>query len=323
MTSISVYGYEPDMLAAVNALRIEEESPKQIAKPPGDLVRSSAKEDQTTCHLLSLPYELRCQIYRCIMPTTILVPTGVVWFRATAPIWVTCRMIYRECIGMLYSDCTFDVNVTYEDPTFRHKWFNTKSKYPKMVLNRNLQFPQIIPSRYRNLIRRIRVVVNQVGSYEGMIKFNYSNPESLALGVKAQVQKLCDVLKDVPEIRDLVIVYNGHWNEDPEMMRLVLGPFRMLRNTRNVALLQCESIDPTFAPQLEKKLTDAYTRNSILSLPTQVRAEIYRQLLPYSPSSGASGVKAAACRSGDLSIMRTCKLIYAETSQMLYQPQLS
>ena len=319
MTSISVYGYEPDMLATVNALSIEETTPKQILEPLDTLVGYSTKEDRTKCHLLGLPYELRCQIYRCIMPTTILVPTGVVWFRATAPIWATCRKIYRECIGMLYSDCTFDVNVTYEDPTFRHKWFNTKSKYPKMVLNRTLQFPQIIPSKYRDLMRRIRVVVNQVGSYEGMIKFNYSNPESLALGVKAQVQKLCDVLKDVPEIRDLVIVYNGHWNEDPEMMRLVLGPFQMLRNTRNVALLQCESIDPTFACQLEKKLTDSYTRNSILRLPTRVRAEIYRHLLPYSPSSTANGVKATACHSGDTSIMRTCKLIYAETSQKLYQ----
>ena len=186
-----------------------------------------------------------------------------------------------------------------------------------MVHSRKFEFPEVIPLKHRDSIRRVRVLVNQVGSYEGMIKYNYSNPKSLALGVRGQVQKFCDALRKMSEIRELVLVYSGALNEDPGVMRLTLEPFRTLQNTRNVALLQYESIDYKFARDMERKLTDAYIRNSIFCLPAHVRANIYRHLLPYKTDSVVDGIKETAWYPGDTGITRTCKLIYDETSRLL------
>ncbi len=56
----------------------------------------------------------------------------------------------------------------------------------------------------------------------------------------------------------------------------------------------------------------------ILSLPPEIRAEIYRHLLPYSTCSETNGIREVVWHSGDAAIMRTCRLIYEETYHFLY-----
>ena len=140
MTSISVYGYDPQMLAAVNAQSIVQKVQEQSEEPLEAAISCPVQKIRTECYLLNLPYELRSQIYRYTMPATILTPMGIVWLRATAPIWATCRIIYRECIGMIYSDCWFDINVTYEKPTFGYQWSTPKAGFPKWFTLANLSF---------------------------------------------------------------------------------------------------------------------------------------------------------------------------------------
>jgi len=94
MASISVYGYDPEMLIDHDELYNEGISSES------NVVEAHKLEAQSTsCPLLELPYELRAQIYSYVLPsTTRLTKYGAVWHRATAPMWSASRQLYNECI---------------------------------------------------------------------------------------------------------------------------------------------------------------------------------------------------------------------------------
>lgn len=311
MNSISVYGYHPDMLATFDASL----STKDVLKDKENVRDPHRWNDQPTgCPLLGLPYELRAQIYSYVLPSTSNEPIlGITWRRATAPMWATCRKVYHECIDRLYSDCTFDIDVKFDCVIFHHQYSRGQ-----LTLRRNFNFPEIIPARNVDLLRRVHVRVHEVDSYMGMINFNYSNTIGLAMGVSTQVQKLCDVLRGVPEIRDLQVTYTGYSDQSAKLMPCILAPFHVLKNTRAVTFVGFDSFEGDYAIQLLRRLTNAYTRNSILSLPSNIRADIYRHVLPYRTCSMINGIKKDIWHPGDASIKRTCKSIYEETNHLLH-----
>ncbi len=319
MASISVYGYDHDMLTTYHSNHDEKE-PREPSRVVGLPPSTERPHSHTPFAFLDLPYELRAQIYGYVMPSTYSTSSGNVFIRATAPIWTASRRIHRECIGMLYSDCTFDIHVTYEGVDFCCQWENTQSAYSQKALihKRKFRFPNIFATHHRPLIRKMMVRVNEVDSYEGMMRYSYSSPEVLALGVRTQVEKLCNVMRTLPKIQELCIVYRCYPDEVPDSMRLILEPFHVLQNTESVEIRSSRLFGLEFAQQLQKILTQAYYRNSILSLPAEVRAEVYRHLLPYSTNSVVDGINQIAWHKGDATIMRTCKSIYEETYHLLY-----
>jgi hypothetical protein len=58
--------------------------------------------------------------------------------------------------------------------------------------------------------------------YTDVIKYNYSKPKVLAIGIKEQTQKLCGFLQVLPEVRELKIVSTGNDNSMDHVEKLVM-----------------------------------------------------------------------------------------------------
>ena len=319
MASISVYGYDPEMLDSFRALETRENGGPSSSEA---LESCSYRKEPTKFRFLELPYELRHQIYRHVMPATS--PSGI-WYRATAPIWATCSFIHEECISMLYSNCIFHVHVGYEGIEFPFAYLNTKSTFASRPMNhrRKLRFPDVIPLRYRHLLRRIFVLVTHIDEYDAMVKYNCSNTHALTVGVREQVEKLCYFLQPLPEIRELTIKYHQWQAGNSDTMRLILEPFRALRNTKTVSVLDLMSVNKGFEMQLQAQLANAYTRNSFSRLPPEVRLKIYGHLMPKYIPFKLDGNEKRIWLPGDLTIVRTCRSIYNEADHELYDLALS
>ena len=224
MASISVYGYDTGMLVARDSsFKEEAHETSQIEKP------HKLRTGCTRCPFLDLPYELRAQIYSYVLPSTSNVANrGLVWDRG-APIWATNRQIHSECIGPLYGNGTFLVEVGYDYIQFIHQYRLPTSN---LVAKRIHRFPEKIPARYQTLMRRFQITVREVDSYTGMIIYNCSNTEALYMKLRQQMQKLCDFLRELPEIRNLEILYDQEYRKAnmERLMELPSKPFRGLSN---------------------------------------------------------------------------------------------
>ena len=230
MTSISVYGYNPEMLTAQDPLAYRKTEESGKAEVPQQLNMGSKR-----CLFLELPPEIREHIYSYMLPSTSATPRGLAWGRA-APIWATNHQIYSECIGKMYGDSTFLLDVGYNYVDFIYQYRLPSSN---LVAKRILRFPQRIAARNRPLMRKFEVWVKELDGYTGMIKYNYSNPAVLAIGVREQTQKLCGFLQVLPEVRELKIVYTGNdtsMDHMEKLMMLILEPFWELKHVRNFIL---------------------------------------------------------------------------------------
>ena len=184
----------------------------------------------TRCPFLELPYESRAQIYSYVLPSTSNVTNrGLVWDRGP-PIWASNRQIHSECIGPLYGNGTFLVEVGYNYIQFIHQYRLPTSS---LVAKRGHRFPDKIPAHYQTLMRRFQVMVKEVDSYTGMIMYNCSNTEALYMKLRQQMQKLCDFLRGLPEVRSLEILYNQEYSK-VNMERLMELPSKPLMELSNV-----------------------------------------------------------------------------------------
>ena len=224
MASISVYGYDTALLFARDLSTNDEARETSELQEPYKL-----RVGCTRCPFLELPYELRAQIYGYVLPSTSNVTNrGLVWDRG-APIWATNRQIHSECIGPLYGNGTFLVEVGYDYIHFIHQYRLPTSS---LVAKRVHRFPDMIPARYQTLMRRFQITVREVDSYTGMIMYNCSNTEALYMKLGQQMQKLCDFLRGLPEVRNLEIFYNQEYSKvnKERLMELPSKPFRELSN---------------------------------------------------------------------------------------------
>lgn len=310
MNSISVYGYNPEMLTVSEFegfLHLSEEPPKaempQIPRRRG-------------CPFLKLPSELRTHIYSYVLPNTVELPDrGVVWQRATAAIWATNRQVYEECIRLIYGNPTFLVDVRYDKVEFLYQWSLPQGTLiPKRIFN----FPDPFPARNRPLMRKFHVRVNQVDGYTGMIKYNYSNPEILARTLRCQVSILCGFLKETYEIRELRIGYHGGDSESHAMLPLVMEPFRQIKTTKTVTIEDPLGANEGLRTELQEHLTDAYTRNSLMRLPLELREHVYRHAMPHTLSTGTGDNKVITWCPGKISILSTCRQVNIEATRVLY-----
>ena len=309
MSSISVYGYATEMLAASDPLFLEQSEEADKVEQPQILRRRG-------CPFLKLPSELRTHIYRYILPSTTNTPDrGIVWRRATAALWATNRQIYNECISLLYGKPTFLIDVRFDKIEFLYQWVLLQSSLvPKRVFN----FPDPFATRNRPLMRKFHVRVHQIDSYTGMIKHNYSNPEILARGLRCQVKILCAFLNDMQEIRKLVISYHGGDEESQKFLPLVLDPFWQLKKIRVVTVEDLGRDNEALRISLWNHLTDAYTKNSLLRLPLELREHVYRRALPHTLSTGTGDKKVIKWIPGDTRILGTCRQVNVEATRVLY-----
>lgn len=310
MSSISVYGYDSEMLAVSDSLYFHHHSREP---PKAEQLQASRPKG---CPFLKLPYELRAHIYNYVLPSTTDHPDrGIVWLRATAAIWATNRLVYKECIRLIYGNPTFLIDIKFDKAEFLYQWvLPQRSLVPKRIFN----FPDPIVARNRPLMRNFYVRVHQVDSYTGMIKYNYSNPEVLARGLRCQVNILCAFLKEMHEIRELRISYHGGNEESHAVLPLVMDPFWQLKRTKKVTVEDPGLVNEALRTRLQEHLTDAYTKNSLMRLPLELREHVYRHALPHTLSTGTGDKKVITWYPGDISILGTCRQVNVEATRVLY-----
>lgn len=72
--------------------------------------------------ILELPFELRKEILRYLLPTTIQTTSkGVAWLRGHTSVLTVNKRLYLEGIRMIYGDCTFVIDVTWDSITFAYQ----------------------------------------------------------------------------------------------------------------------------------------------------------------------------------------------------------
>ena len=310
MASISVYGYDFELLDNSKSFEFYNncEEPHKAEEPQISLQRG--------CPFLNLPYELRAHIYSYVLPKTLYhASRGVIWLRATAAIWVANRQMYNECISLMYGIPTFSIDVRYDKIEFFYQWaLPPTTLVPKRIFN----YPDPIAPRNRPLMRKFHVCVHEVDSYTGMVKYNYSHPEILARGLRCQVASLCALLENVHEIRELQICYTGGDAGSHAHLPIVTEPFWHMKNTKKVTVLDPLRSNEGLRSKLQLHLTDAYTRNSFMRLPVELREHVYRHILPHTLSTGIGHKKVITCHSGDISILCTSRQINVEATRVLY-----
>ena len=310
MSAISVYGYDTEMLGVpelADSYHHSEEPPK------AEVPHSSMLQG---CPFLELPYELRTHIYNYILPSTVEhQDRGIVWLRAAAAIWVLNRQLYQECVTLMYGNPTFLIDVRYDKVEFFHQWtLPHRSLFPKRVFN----FPDPIVARNMPLMRKFHVRIHQVDGYTGMVKYNYSNPEILAGDLRRQVDIFCALLTEMYEIRELRISCHGGDEGSHALMPLVMEPFCQLKTTRIVTVEDPSRVNDWFHLKLQQHLTDAYTKNSLMRLPLELRELVYGHALPHTLITGIGQQKTITWCPGDISIMCTCRQVNIEATRVLY-----
>ena len=178
--------------------------------------------------LLKLPLELRQEILRYLLPSTIeyrdahplseharnfsavkkrqargmFVPQGgsqnraannvnnVVWQRGNIRVFSVCKQLHDECAELMYGMNTFLLFVNYAIVKFRYRWLLPSGMTPI----REYQFLETMPPQYMRLVRNVVINVDHVDPYMGMVKFNVSG-KGLAVGLRDRLLKLVDALR--------------------------------------------------------------------------------------------------------------------------------
>ncbi|MCJ1229296.1 hypothetical protein MMC12_005961 [Toensbergia leucococca] len=245
MASISVYGYDEEMLSAVSRINTTG-TPCQT----GDLQQHEEHHDICSLHLL--PLEIRQNIYSNLLPSSVHVKgKGIAWLRGNTSILRTSKQIYSEAVKTMYGSSTFVLDVVWDCVTFAYQWLLPTGLVPK----RTMAFPEDFSSRNLALIRKFHVRIHHPDNYTDVVKYNHSR---LAQGLKDQVEILCKVLGDFPKIQKLHIHFQDESCTD-SISQTVLGPFLCLENTQIASLSGSMATD--IRQELMSHLSGAYYRN--------------------------------------------------------------
>ena len=309
--NLSVYGYDHRMLANnTPTLAADRQEPNNSVVTSLDQPPCSSK----IFPLLRLPIELREKIFELVLPHTTDAGTrGIAWVRGHCAILATSRRVFNEGIRIMYGRNTFVIDVVWDGVTFAYQWLLPTGLIPK----RTFAFPDKLAKRNLSHIRNLLIRIHHVDNYTGMIKHNFSGP-GLRQGLRLQVEKLCqETLQDMYEISHLHI----HFQNDSHKMSVdqqILEPLMQLTKTR--ALQLTGSITPGMQRALQAQLSDAYSRNSIFYLPSEIRELIYDLALPYSKAYlNEVSLKTVVWVKGSTELLRTCAMIHKEASEVLYR----
>lgn len=227
MESISVYGYNQDLWTATipevqqqNGMADEAQSYHKL------------REGTTACPLLSLPLELRVNIYSHLLPTTVeLEGKGVLWRRGNIKILSANKQIHNEAIKVMYEMAIFVIDVAWDGITFAYQWLLSTGLMPKT----RLAFPGSLAWRNLDLVKKVHIRIHQVDSYTGMMKYNYAGRDPLTAKLKDQVEMLCTSLEEMTQLRHLG-VYLQKSTHDHVATSIIMDPFTRLRNLHKISL---------------------------------------------------------------------------------------
>ena len=300
--------------------RPQPDLPSELPKPKEKSVDRSAsdfspklKKESMDCALLSLPPEIRQEILRYLLPSTIETDLGPVWLRGQTAILRANKHLHSEGIRMMYGNNTFVVNVTWNAIHFAYKWLTSAGLVPI----RTLAFPERLAQGNVSRIRNLMVQIHCDDDYTGMVKHNFGGP-GLVEGMKTQVERLRETLQNMYQIQNLLIHFTND-SQDTRIDQVILSPFLSLQNTQTVRTTGAVTV--VFTQTLEVHLNGAYDRNSFLRLPLELRERIYDLLLPYTETmvnTHPTQHKYIRWRHGHLAIMRTSSAVYAEASRLWY-----
>ena len=311
--NISVYGYDTGMLLENTSTL----TPKSTVGPVGQSEPYDLKTNEDSmCYLLQLPVELRLKIIGLVLSHTVDTgPRGIAWIRGHCALLATCRSLYNEGIRLIYGSNIFVIDVVWDGIFLAYQWLLPTGLIPK----RTLTFPGKLAPRNVLQIRQLLLRVRHVDNYTGMVKHNFGGP-GLHEGLRLQVEHLCQsTLQDMQEITHLTV----HFQNDSHAQSIdqhILKPLLKLRKTRTITF--SGSITSDFQHLLKTRLTNAYTRNSLLRLPHEVRTLIYDLLLPRTQiilNTHPTQHKYVRWRKGHVEILRTCSAIHKEASSLLYR----
>lgn len=308
-SQISVYGYDTSMLSETVVINQPETMEPQKSDLQGFCTSPS------TCMILELPFEVRQEILKYMLPATIETRSkGVAWLRGHTAMLTVNKRLYSEGIRMMYGDTIFVIDVTWDSITFAYQWLLANGLVPK----RTLAFPGKLAERNLANIRNVIVRVHHVDNYTGMIKHGFEGP-GLREGLKLQIEKLCKTLQEIYQLSQLRI----HFQNDSHTAGVdqeILKPLLSLKNVRTVEATG--SVTSEFARTLERQLNDVYERSSFFRLPLELRERVYDLLLPYTEimiNTHPTQHKYVRWRYGHTAIMYTCSAVYRESSSLLYR----
>ena len=274
--AISVYGQDTRILESWYSRQNPEPITIPTPSQQGDVPRS---EIPSRCIFLSIPLELRQQIYTYILPNTHWEsPNSSIWLRGCTAILATNSQIHAECSWILYSTNTFVIKVAYDSVTFAYKWIQAGGLTPKQ----RLPFPERIGNRYIQFLRRIAIYIYHFDEYSAMVKYNCSG-SALTDGLRDRVRSLCQCLARIPQIDRLSILIVSSTFEDRaytcQTCERVLEPFLNLGNVRSCQVegdlwkAYINMVPGSLKSNLEKRSP------SFLCLPLEIRQQIYHTLL--------------------------------------------
>lgn len=198
-SNISVYGYEASMLSG------NEVSNQQVMTVPQKSEWKAMSHFSRRCMLWELPFELRKEILRHLLPATIQTRSkGVAWLRGHTAILMANKRLCSEGVRMMYGESKFVIDVTWDSITFAYQWLLANGLVPK----RTLAFPGKLTERNVAYVRNVTVCVHHVDNYTGMIKHGFEGP-GLREGLKLQVEKLCKTLQEVYKLSRLRIHFQN------------------------------------------------------------------------------------------------------------------
>ena len=230
------------------------------ATPSNPLIVNNAPRHATS-HLLSLPLELRRQIYRYTLPRTFpLTKTNPAptWQKGNTSILATNKQIYEEAIDMMYGSSTFVVEVNYDCISFMYRWFATEGSAVSNRLEEHA-FPEAIAPRNIARIRKLRVHVcppntfdypdanmPTSGTFEGsevdgrteiMQLTTLGGLQAAINAVENQMSMLFVSLRQMQEVQDLRV---SLWLEPTQRHKgydkTLLMPLSKLKNVRELTL---------------------------------------------------------------------------------------
>lgn len=114
----------------------------------------------------------------------------VIWTRTDLNLLLVDKRTYNECIGVLYGENTFVVDVKFDSVMFRYHWWVVPSY---VTPTRWHPFGTLLSDENRKKIKRLIIHIECPDEYTGMIKYNYGG-RGLLTGIQTQVNRLAALL---------------------------------------------------------------------------------------------------------------------------------
>ncbi|KAK5169248.1 hypothetical protein BJ546DRAFT_962837 [Cryomyces antarcticus] len=248
-----------------------------------------------TASLLTLPLELRREIYSYFLPTTTtfyvrnpLAPyassnKSVIWRRGSTALLRTSRALHNDCIEYIYGSNTFVLTVSYDRVTFKFRFLLATGLAP----SKDYSFLEHFSARSIARIRNYSITIDHVDSYTGWIKYNCGG-SGLSHGIRLRVQKLADALLVVDGIGRLYVRFvnsnlilddekrskvharDGVDGTLTETTQMVLEPLRSLLGVRDARVTG--AVTKEFARGLEEAMM---APRQAFPLRTERRHDVY------------------------------------------------